>query len=596
MAKGFSNLELPSQRIDIEPLHSVPPAAQQSPAIPVLQPPNAWNALRGAAAMAVWSVPAIPPWLDVLCDSLADPSEGAAALRVDAPWWDEPPWRPAARQQSNDPHLALWRAVVDVFREVRVREAWRPLMVLEDIRERALQEGGIRDEVDKLLAETRTILADTRGVDVRRGSRDPIGLALQLVLLRPTPDRFVAWKDELHAMPPVVWWTGAMLAGLLGGYRDLEPRFRGMLSGRRLLALRTWNLDAPTKCRTANWPDTSGVRPEWRIEGGKARLLWHGETWAERTESSRGRWYKADLEHGNIREAAVTLAHRMSPSILRRRVRIADARLSLAGGGVVTVDAQGRQLVVKGEVVLDLPASSSLQDSLDQNAFREWLVKGSITERLPDPPRSLVAPPIGTAEPEATFLVSNPATDEIPGFRAIPNFISEHEEKRLIEVVDGAEWLKELSRRVQHYGWKYDYKGRKVDPSARLGPLPEWAEELAQRLVAHGLVKELPDQVIVNEYVRNQGIAKHVDCIPCFRGPIVTISLCESWQMIFRERGGRKVERVLDRRSAVLFDGEARQKWTHEIPKRLKEPWGPRGRRVSVTFRKVNFGALVETA
>lgn len=85
MAKGFSNLEVPSQRIDIEPLHGVPPAAQQSPAIPILQPPHAWNALRGAAAMAVWSVPAIPPWLDVLRDSLADPSEGAAALRVDAP-------------------------------------------------------------------------------------------------------------------------------------------------------------------------------------------------------------------------------------------------------------------------------------------------------------------------------------------------------------------------------------------------------------------------------------------------------------------------------------------------------------------------------
>jgi len=145
-----------------------------------------------------------------------------------------------------------------------------------------------------------------------------------------------------------------------------------------------------------------------------------------------------------------------------------------------------------------------------------------------------------------------------------------------------------LARRVQHYGWRYDYKARRVDPDARLGPLPAWAAQLCERLLARGLVPELPDQVIVNEYVGKQGITKHVDCLPCFQGPIVTLSLEESWDMfLWSPEGDRKVVRLLPRRSATILSGEVRERWKHEIPRRTNEGWGPRGRRVSLTFRKV---------
>jgi hypothetical protein len=70
----------------------------------------------------------------------------------------------------------------------------------------------------------------------------------------------------------------------------------------------------------------------------------------------------------------------------------------------------------------------------------------------------------------------------------------------------------DLKRRVQHYGWRYDYKARRIDLSMRLGELPPWATRLALRLVRDGLVPQLADQVIVNEYVGRQGISKHVDC------------------------------------------------------------------------------------
>jgi len=124
-----------------------------------------------------------------------------------------------------------------------------------------------------------------------------------------------------------------------------------------------------------------------------------------------------------------------------------------------------------------------------------------------------------------------------------------------------------------------------------LGPLPSWAHDLATKLYKMKIVPFVADQVIVNEYVENQGISKHVDCVPCFEDNITTISLKESWEMVFRDSTNttHKISKVLERRSATTISGPSRYRWTHEIPKRLKEPNGEkRGRRISITFRKVN--------
>ena len=71
------------------------------------------------------------------------------------------------------------------------------------------------------------------------------------------------------------------------------------------------------------------------------------------------------------------------------------------------------------------------------------------------------------------------------------------------------------------------------------------------------------------------------------------LSLLESWEMIFRKGGkaGKRVSKLLARRSVAVISGDARYKWTHEIPSRLTEPGGlRRQRRISVTFRKVLLG------
>jgi alkylated DNA repair dioxygenase AlkB len=180
----------------------------------------------------------------------------------------------------------------------------------------------------------------------------------------------------------------------------------------------------------------------------------------------------------------------------------------------------------------------------------------------------------------------------IPGLHYLPDYIGPARERELLDVIDRQLWLTELRRRVQHYGYRYDYKGRKVTPEMYLGPLPDWAGALAEELRARGLMPRLADQLIVNEYEPGQGIAPHVDCVPCFADTIASLGLGSSCVMEFthvqtRERAGL----FLPARSLVVLSGEARYDWRHAIPGRKSDPHEgravPRGRRVSLTFRNV---------
>ncbi len=180
----------------------------------------------------------------------------------------------------------------------------------------------------------------------------------------------------------------------------------------------------------------------------------------------------------------------------------------------------------------------------------------------------------------------------VEGLIYVPGFLDEATEASLVRWLDAQPWMDDLSRRVQHYGWRYDYRARRVDPHQRLGALPGALADLAERLVGEGVLSALPDQAIVNEYLPGQGIAAHVDCEPCFGDEIATVSLLSGVPMIFRHlKTGVVVERWLERRSACVLAGESRYEWTHEIPKRRSDPVAGarqnRTRRVSLTFRRV---------
>lgn len=188
----------------------------------------------------------------------------------------------------------------------------------------------------------------------------------------------------------------------------------------------------------------------------------------------------------------------------------------------------------------------------------------------------------------------------INGLELHYDFITPEEEQFLLKNIDEQNWLEELSRRVQHYGYKYDYKHRSISNNFYIGQILEHMQFLLNRLKEKGLISGNLDQAIVNEYVDNQGISAHIDCEPCFGDVIISISLSGSCVMNFQKHKNAptegKIPILLPPRSLVIMKDEARYEWLHSIPNRKKDVFNgstyPRGRRVSVTFRKVILDCL----
>lgn len=198
-------------------------------------------------------------------------------------------------------------------------------------------------------------------------------------------------------------------------------------------------------------------------------------------------------------------------------------------------------------------------------------------------------------QPSNSTREINRSGSVIPGLRYIPSFISETEHQDIWSAVCSRPWLSDLRRRVQHYGWKYDYRARAINYDMFLGPLPYWADVIASRIFREGLMSEKPDQVIVNEYLPGQGIANHVDCEPCFGDTVISLSLGSSCIMDFSSSVyfERKEALLLETRSLVVISGESRYKWAHGIASRKTDIIGgikfERGVRISLTFRKVKL-------
>lgn len=174
----------------------------------------------------------------------------------------------------------------------------------------------------------------------------------------------------------------------------------------------------------------------------------------------------------------------------------------------------------------------------------------------------------------------------------VPEFISCSEETKLIALIDSQIWMNPFKRRVQHYGYIYDYKKRTVTEDMLLGILPGWLDALAIRLREEGYIDDKPDQVIINEYIPGQGIALHVDCEPCFGDTILSLSLGSNCVMDFSHLHSDAVHhQLLQARSLIAMKREARYEWQHGIRGRktdkIEGQTVKRERRLSLTFRKV---------
>jgi alkylated DNA repair dioxygenase AlkB len=155
------------------------------------------------------------------------------------------------------------------------------------------------------------------------------------------------------------------------------------------------------------------------------------------------------------------------------------------------------------------------------------------------------------------------------------NWVSETEETDLLNSIDNETWDSTLKRRVQHYGYSYNYKTRTVIPAS---PFPPWLSNVCERLVNQNIML-YPDQCIVNEYRPGQGIAAHVDA-DVFGPVIVSLSLLSDAVMVFG--GGVDLRLGLVRRSLLVLSGPSRTEFSHRI-----NGSGVASRRVSITLRTV---------
>lgn len=180
----------------------------------------------------------------------------------------------------------------------------------------------------------------------------------------------------------------------------------------------------------------------------------------------------------------------------------------------------------------------------------------------------------------------------VPGLIYIPDYISSQEEQELLAILDEQVWSNEISRRVQQYGYRYDYRARSIMLEDYLGKLPEWTTGLSERLVAEKKFSQTPDQLIVNEYLPGQGIGPHIDCTICFGPVVASLSLISSALMVFVHATTKtKLELLLEPRSLLLLTGEARYDWKHGIAARTIDTLNnltiERQRRISLTLRTV---------
>lgn len=171
----------------------------------------------------------------------------------------------------------------------------------------------------------------------------------------------------------------------------------------------------------------------------------------------------------------------------------------------------------------------------------------------------------------------------IPGLFYLPTFLPKADQKKLLKFLKDTNWVDGPGKRkVAHYGYNYPYSRElKLEPT---DPIPGLFKDLIIKKFKNVpiLSNYTPDQAIVNRYLSGEGIGKHTDHKKLFGDKIVCITVGSGADMVFRNYGGESVKIKTEPGSCYIMSGDARWKWTHEMPRvHLEEP------RYSITFRTV---------
>lgn len=179
-----------------------------------------------------------------------------------------------------------------------------------------------------------------------------------------------------------------------------------------------------------------------------------------------------------------------------------------------------------------------------------------------------------------------------PGFEYREDFLSEEEERGLLDAIAGLplaesryrEWT--AKRRTMSFGGSYDFSHHRLRPA---DPVPEFLHPLRERLARWaGIEARRFTHGLVTEYRPGTQLGWHRD-VPEFE-LVAGASLAGTARMRFRpwppQKGSGRATCHIDLtpRSAYLIHGAARWQWQHAISP-TKEL------RYSITFRTLREGA-----
>ncbi|AYV76722.1 MAG: alpha-ketoglutarate-dependent dioxygenase AlkB [Terrestrivirus sp.] len=185
----------------------------------------------------------------------------------------------------------------------------------------------------------------------------------------------------------------------------------------------------------------------------------------------------------------------------------------------------------------------------------------------------------------------------INGLHLYRNLLSHQQSIDTIQKLDGEKWvplsLNKKSRKVQHYGFYYNYTTYNINEKAP--DMPNFIITLRDLLTTKckelGLIDDtyVFNQCIVNNYECGEGISPHTD-LDKF-GPVIGCFTLGSGALMKFTKGDMCVDLYTEDRSLYIMSGEARSIWKHQMPQQSYDTIDgikiKRGRRISVTFRNV---------
>jgi len=175
-----------------------------------------------------------------------------------------------------------------------------------------------------------------------------------------------------------------------------------------------------------------------------------------------------------------------------------------------------------------------------------------------------------------------------PGFRYLPELISDAEERRLLQEMEKLHFRPfefhgfTGKRLIASFGWRYDFNGGGLQKTE---DIPDFLLALRKAAAEFANMDSSSlQQVLLTQYPLGAAIGWHKD--RSVFGQVVGISLLSACTFRFRRQAGQKWERcslIAEPRSAYLLDGPSRTSWEHSIP-------AVAALRYSVTFRNLREG------